>query len=116
LVEDDPSILKLGKMMMENIGYNVISANMPSKAIDMAKGSSGNIHLLITDLVMPEMNGRDLADQLRAIIPELKILFISGYTDKNIAQQGELEEGVFFIPKPFTKQELAGKIREVLGK
>ncbi|MEJ2040833.1 MAG: ATP-binding protein, partial [Desulfosarcinaceae bacterium] len=114
LVEDDQSILKLGIAMLERLGYTVLTANAPAKAVALARAHPGRIHLLITDVVMPGMNGRDLADQLQVLFPDLKVLFMSGYTSDVIAHRGVLEEGVHFIAKPFSRQELAFKVREVL--
>ena len=114
LVEDDPAILDIGMMMLESFGYRVLTANTPGKAIRMAEEHAGTIELLMTDVVMPEMNGRDLARRLLSLYPDLKRLFMSGYTADVIAHQGVLEEGVNFIQKPFSMQALAAKVREVL--
>jgi signal transduction histidine kinase len=114
LVEDEPSILALGRMMLERLGYNVIAAESPGEAIRLASEFPGDIHLLITDVVMPEMNGRDLARRLLTLYPDIKRLFMSGYTADVIAHQGVLEEGIAFIQKPFTQREFTGKVREVL--
>jgi YesN/AraC family two-component response regulator len=80
----------------------------------LVKEHQGDIHLLITDVVMPEMNGRELAEQLRAIRPNLKCLYMSGYTADAIAHRGILDEGLNFIQKPFGSDELATKVRQVL--
>ena len=114
LVEDEPAILRMTKMMIERLGYAVLAAQTPGDAIALAREHAGEIHLLVTDVVMPEMNGRDLASKLLACYPNLKSLFMSGYTANVIAHHGVLEEGVQFIQKPFAKQELAKKVREVL--
>jgi CheY-like chemotaxis protein len=114
LVEDDRSILKLGNRMLERLGYTVLTASTPGEAMALAKGHSDKIHLLLTDVVMPEMNGRELANQLQALYPDLKTLFMSGYTSNVIAHRGVLEEGVRFIPKPFSIKDLAVKVREAL--
>jgi PAS domain S-box-containing protein len=114
LVEDDPSILGMTKNMIERQGYTVWTANTPDEAIRRAKECIGEIHLLITDVVMPEMNGRELSRQLLALHPKLKLLFMSGYTADIIAHNGVLEDGVNFIQKPFSRQDLSAKIREVL--
>jgi two-component system, cell cycle sensor histidine kinase and response regulator CckA len=115
LAEDDASILKLGKMFLESLGYTVLSANTSHEAIRLAEEHPGDIQLLITDVVMPEMNGRELSESLRTRYPDLKTLFMSGYTANVIAHRGVLEEGVFFIAKPFSKNDLAVKVREVLN-
>ena len=115
LVEDDPSILKLVKKMLDNLGYKTLAANTPGEAISIAGKHRGSIHLLITDVVMPGMNGRELSNELRSFFhPELKTLFMSGYTANVIVHRGVLQEGVHFIPKPFSKKDLALKVREAL--
>ncbi len=114
LVEDEPSLLDMTKMILERLGYTVIEAGTPETAIELARDHAGEIHLLVTDVIMPEMNGRDLSDKLLALYPNLKCLFMSGYTANVIAHHGVLDEGVNFLQKPFTKQQLAVKIRAVL--
>lgn len=114
LVEDEPAILNLGKKVLEYHGYQVITAATPGEAISIAEGYNGEIHLLLTDVVMPEMNGRDLARHLITLYPDIKRLFMSGYTADVIAHHGVLEDGVNFLQKPFTIQDLAAKVREVL--
>ena len=116
LVEDEPAILKMTTTMLQRLGYNVLSAGTPREGLRLATKAANEIHLLFTDIVMPEMNGRDLADNLLPIHPHLKCLFMSGYTSDIIAQQGILEEGVEFIQKPFSKNDLARKVRIVLDK
>jgi len=115
LVEDEPSILRITTMMLERIGYAVLTAQTPGEAIALAREHTGEIHLLMTDVVMPEMNGRILAGNLLSLYPNLKRLFMSGYTADVIAHHGVLDEGVRFIQKPFTMQDLAIKVREVLN-
>ena len=114
LVEDEPSILRISQKMLENLGYEVVVAKSPIDALTLVEAYRGEIHLLITDVVMPEMNGRDLAGRIQTLYPKLKILFMSGYTADVIAHRGILEDGVFFMQKPFTKQELAARVREAL--
>jgi DNA-binding NtrC family response regulator len=101
-------------MMLGRTGYKVLAASTPGAAIALAREHAGDIHLLMTDVVMPEMNGRDLAKNLLSLYPNLKRLFMSGYTANVIAHHGVLDEGVQFIQKPFAKQDLAVKVREVL--
>jgi CheY-like chemotaxis protein len=115
LVEDEQSILKMTTMMLEKLGYTVLATSNPGEAIRQAHEHSGRIDLLITDVVMPEMNGRDLAGRLITVYPELKRLFMSGYTANVIAHHGVLDEDVHFIQKPFSKKNLAAKVRQVLG-
>lgn len=114
LVEDDISIRKLVETLVSQLGYRVFSARNPGEAIQKAKDHSGTIDLLITDVVLPEMNGRVLSERLLFFYPGIKTLFISGYTANVIATKGVLQKGMFFLSKPFSKKELAYKIREVL--
>jgi PAS domain S-box-containing protein len=114
LVEDEPSILSLTKRLLERQGYTVMSASTPGEAIRQAEEHFGEIHLLMTDVVMPEMNGRVLASKLRSIHPHVKRLFMSGYTANVIAHQGVLDEGVHFIQKPFSAEDLSAKVREAI--
>jgi PAS domain S-box-containing protein len=116
LVEDDPAILSMITIMLEQLGYAVIAAKTPGEAIRLANEHAGEINLLITDVVMPEMNGRDLAANILSLYPGIKRLFMSGYTADVIAHHGVLEKGVNFIQKPFTMKNLAAKIREVLDR
>jgi two-component system, cell cycle sensor histidine kinase and response regulator CckA len=115
LVEDEPAILTVATMMLEQLGYIVIPASTPGQAIRLATEHSGGIDLLMTDVVMPEMNGRDLAKSLLALYPDLRRLFMSGYTANVIAHRGVLDEGVHFIQKPFSTKELGLKVREALS-
>ena len=114
LLEDEPEILRVGETMLVNLGYRVLTATLPDEAIRLAENHSGAIDLLVTDVVMPGMNGRDLSKRLTTLIPNLKCLFMSGYTANVIAHQGVLDEGVHFIQKPFSMKELATKVRETL--
>jgi PAS domain S-box-containing protein len=115
LVEDEPAILRMTTMMLELEGYTVLEADTPGKAIELAQTYSGEIDLLMTDVVMPEMNGRALAKNLLSQYPKLKRLFISGYTADVIAHHGVLDKGVNFIQKPFSKPKLMMKVREALN-
>ncbi|MFP4572803.1 MAG: PAS domain S-box protein [Desulfobacterales bacterium] len=113
LVEDEPAILKMGKDMLNRLGYTVLGADRPQDALQLAEKYEDSIDLLITDVVMPEMNGRDLSDELTARNPGLKTLFMSGYTADTIAHHGVLNSGVYFIEKPFTIEDLAVKVRRI---
>jgi DNA-binding NtrC family response regulator len=108
------AVLKLAKIMLERQGYTVITATTPKEAIRLAKDHEGEIQLLLVDVVMPEMTGRALSEQLMSLRPGLKRLFMSGYTANVIAHQGVLEEGMFFLQKPFSVRALASKVREAL--
>ncbi len=114
VVEDEPLLLNMDKRMLERLGYRVLTAGTPSQAIDLAKAHAGEIRLLITDVVMPEMNGRDLAEKLHSLYPHMKILFMSGYTATVIADRGVLDKGLNFIQKPFSYKGLAIKVRDLL--
>jgi PAS domain S-box-containing protein len=115
LVEDEPMVLEMTAAMLEHQGYTVLPVISPGEAIRLAREHAGEIHLLMTDVIMPEMNGRELANNLLSLYPDLKHLFMSGYTAEVIAHHGVLDEEVQFIQKPFTMQELAAKVRSVLG-
>ncbi|MCB9480679.1 MAG: cache domain-containing protein [Desulfobacteraceae bacterium] len=114
LVEDEPMILEMTTTMLEMLGYKVLSASSPAEAILLAKDHISTVDLLITDVVMPEMNGRDLAKEVSILYPNIRLLFMSGYTANVIARQGVLYEGVEFIQKPFSMADMTAKVREVL--
>ncbi|MDO9264740.1 MAG: response regulator, partial [Desulfosalsimonadaceae bacterium] len=114
LVEDESAVLKLSRHLLERLGYKVLPANSPAEAIQLAEKHAGKIDLLITDVVMPGMNGRDLANRLLLFRPGLKRLFMSGYTANAIVHRGVLEEGVHFIQKPFSTKDLGAKVRKAL--
>ena len=114
LVEDEPAILQMTTMMLTRLGYTVVAAATPGEAIRLAREYRGKIDLMMTDVVMPEMNGRELAGSLLSHYPDLKRLFMSGYTADIIAHHGVLDEGVHFIQKPFSMKDLGGKLREIL--
>ena len=113
LVEDEQPILIICQNILEKMGFRVIPAQNPRDAITLAKSERAKIELLITDVILPEMNGCELATHLKASCPDLKTLFMSGYTANVIAHSGVLEEGVQFIQKPFTRKELTTKIRMI---
>ncbi len=115
IVEDDPAILEIGESILKQIGYAVLTASGPEAALNIARTHHGPIDLLLTDVVMPAMNGRELASRIAEIKPGLRCLFMSGYTANVIARHGILEDGVMFLSKPFTIRDLADKIREVFA-
>ena len=115
LVEDEPATLKMTKAMLEDRGYTVIAARAPAEAFGLAADGEGRIDLLMTDVIMPDMNGKDLAADLLSLYPHLGCLFMSGYTADVIGNSGVLDEGVHFIKKPFSLSELADKVREALS-
>jgi len=114
LVEDEPAFVKLLEEILTSLGYRVLAASHPSAAIRLEKEHPAEIDLLITDIIMPEMNGKDLAEKLKELHPGLRVLFMSGYTDNVIAQQGIYNKQVSFIQKPFSMRNIAIKIREIL--
>jgi DNA-binding NtrC family response regulator len=114
LVEDEPAIVQMTTMMLTRLGYTEVAAATPGEAIRLALEYRGRINLLLTDVVMPEMNGRDLAGNLLSHYPELKRLFMSGYTADIIAQHGVLDESAHFIQKPLSMKDLGGKLCETL--
>ncbi len=115
LVEDEPALLKLSQRLLEQLGYTILPATRPDQAIQLAREYAGRIDLLMTDVVMPQMNGRTLCDRLREELPSLGSLFMSGYSANVIAHHGVLDPGVHFIQKPFSLDGLAVKIREALA-
>ncbi|BBO87128.1 PAS domain-containing sensor histidine kinase [Desulfosarcina ovata] len=114
VVEDEASTLQLLRMMLTGLGYSVLAANTPREAIELIKENNSDCALMVTDVIMPEMNGRDLEKHIRSLCPGIKTLFMSGYTANVIAHHGILDEGVKFIQKPFSKVELAIQVRSVL--
>ncbi len=116
VVEDDDHVRGLVVSELRALGYTVLSASSPNDALALTESQKAPIDLLLTDVVLPVINGRVLAEQLCAERPDMKVLFMSGYTDSAIAQLGMLEPGVFFLQKPFSKQALASKVREILSR
>ncbi|MFZ3044358.1 MAG: transporter substrate-binding domain-containing protein [Desulfatirhabdiaceae bacterium] len=114
LVEDEASVLKLARIILEGLGYTVMAAANPAEGERLAEAHAGQIDLLITDVVMPTMNGRELSGRLHARYPGIKTLFMSGYTANVIAHHGVLDKGVHFIQKPFSREGLATKVRNAL--
>jgi signal transduction histidine kinase/CheY-like chemotaxis protein len=115
VVEDEAALLKVARRTLESAGYTVLSAANGSEALLTFAQHAGEIHLLLTDVIMPRMGGRDLAEQLTRTQPVLKVLYMSGYTDDAIVHHGVLDAGTAFIGKPFTAVQLTRKVREVLG-
>ena len=115
LVEDEPGILEVTQKLLETLGYHVLNTTSPGQAIQIASEHDKQIHLLVTDVVMPGMTGLELAQKLQLLHPDLKHLFMSGYPANVIARHGVLNDGIHFIPKPFSTHELSIKVREALG-
>lgn len=114
LVEDEKSLRVTCGAFLDALGYKVLTAETPGEALKMVAGHPGDIHVLLTDVVMPGMDGRQLAKRISAVKPGVKVLFMSGYTADVIAQRGVLDEGVQFLSKPFTRDDLARKVHEML--
>lgn len=115
LVEDEQSILNIGKTILKKLGYKVLVAETPVEAIDIANQYDDNIDLLLTDVVMPHMNGKELMAQIAQMYPEIRLLYMSGYTSDIIMHKGILQDDVNFLQKPFSAQSLGLKVREVLS-
>jgi two-component system, cell cycle sensor histidine kinase and response regulator CckA len=116
IVEDERVILELGKTMLERLNYRVLTASTPKEALERAAAHRETIELLLTDVIMPEMNGRDLAGLMIRHHPRLKTVFMSGYTANVIAHHGVLDQGFYFLQKPFTMHSLATTVQAALQK
>jgi DNA-binding NtrC family response regulator len=114
VVEDDEQIRNLSRTILTARGYLVLVAENGEHALTLAAEHEGAIHLMLTDVIMPGMSGRELADRLNAAHPAMRVLYASGYTDEMIAHHGVLEPGVAFLQKPFTPGNLAQRVRDVL--
>jgi len=114
LVEDELGVRQLVREMLHRLGYKIHEASNGADAVRIFAQHQNTIDLLLTDVIMPQMSGRDLAERLKALQPLLKVLYISGYTDDMLAHHGVLESNVYLLQKPFAPDELAKKLREVL--
>jgi CheY-like chemotaxis protein len=115
LVEDDPALREMAATLLRRLGYAVLTAGHGIEALSLChQPNTGRIDLLFTDVVMPHMSGKELADRVRVMYPQTKILFTSAYTENAIVHQGVLDPGVALLQKPFTPSALAHKLREVL--
>jgi CheY-like chemotaxis protein len=114
LVEDEAGVRSLSKLVLEANGYTLLEAGDGAQALALCQHYAGDIHLLLTDVVMPGMSGRELRDRLAAQRPDMRVLFVSGYTDDAIVHHGALDAGTPFLQKPFSPDDLARKVREVL--
>jgi CheY-like chemotaxis protein len=115
VVEDSPPLLDMTAKMIKHLGHNALTASTPDEAVRVATEHKALIQLLLTDVIMPDMNGKELSKKLTAIYPGLKTIFMSGYTADIIAHQGVLEQNVNFIQKPFMLKDLLAKINETLS-
>lgn len=114
LVEDEEKLRKLTRSVLQTSGYNVLEAANGVDALEIATQHHGPIHLLVTDVVMPQLNGRKLAERLADLRPGTKVLYVSGYTDDTVFRHGVLAAKVSFLQKPFSPIDLGKKVREVL--
>jgi CheY-like chemotaxis protein len=114
VVDDDAGTRNVVCKVLRANGYNVLEASAGDNAIDRVKQHEGPIHLLITDVIMPAMNGRELSERVRVLRPATRVLFMSGYTDDLILHHGVLDAGIAFLNKPFTPRQLLRKVRDVL--
>lgn len=114
LVEDEIQILAMCKRLLEKQGYRILAAKLPEEAVALCEQFKGEIHLLLSDVIMPNMNGRELQEKISRIKPGIKVLFMSGYTSDIITRGGGLAEGAHFIQKPFSNHDLIHKVRQVL--
>lgn len=116
ICEDDSAVRDLTAQLLEDAGYSVLASQSAADALQLAARHSGPVHLLITDVIMPDMNGRKLSDALAAIRPTVRTLFVSGYTANVIAHHGVLEEHVEFLEKPYSRRQLLQRVRDVLDR
>ena len=116
VVEDEPDVRRIIVTVLRDRGYAVIQAATGDEAIVACEQAGSPVDLLVTDVVMPKMSGRELRERLRTSCPQLRVLYLSGYTDDAIIHHGVLEAGVPFLSKPFTRDSLARKVREVLDR
>ncbi len=115
LAEDDDAVRGIAVLALSRAGYNVLAADSGTMALQLAAEHAGAIHLLVTDVVMREMSGRQVAEELGRFRPDVRVLYMSGYTENTIVHHGVLRPDIEFLPKPFTPTALVSKVREVLG-
>jgi CheY-like chemotaxis protein len=115
VVEDEQAVRDLTVRMLEKLGYRLLTASSGGEAIEISRSHQGPIHLLLTDVVMPGMSGRQLAGVLAKTRPAMRVLYLSGYTEDTVVHHGVLDSNVHFLPKPFSREVLGKKIREVLS-
>ena len=114
LVEDEESVRRLARAFLENRGYTVLEARDGAHAVEICEQRSASIHLMVTDVVMPKMSGHELAQRVAPLRPEMRVLFVSGYTGDALTQQGGLGPRAAFLEKPFGPGDLVKKVRQVL--
>ena len=116
VVEDEQSVRDLTVRILQQLGYTLLTAGTGVEALEISESHTGPIDLLLTDVVMPNMSGRQLADRLKLTRPQTKVLFLSGYTENTVVHRGVLDPGVDFLPKPFSREDLSRKLREILAR
>jgi two-component system cell cycle sensor histidine kinase/response regulator CckA len=114
LVEDEEAVRSMVSKVLQNRGYTVLEARHGNEAVEVSERYEGSINLMVTDVVMPQMSGRELAERLTTLRPKMHVLYMSGYPDNTIVQHGVLEPGTSFLQKPFTISALEAKVREIL--
>ena len=116
VLEDEKAVRELTVRILQQLGYTILTASSGDEALEISRSHEGAIDVLLTDVVMPNMSGRQLADRLQESRPDAKVLYLSGYTENTVVHHGVLDAGVDFLPKPFSRENLARKLREVLAK
>ena len=116
VVEDEQGVRDLTAKILKNLGYTVLTAASGAEALEISRRQAAPISVLLTDVVMPNMSGAQLAAELRRSRPEMKVIYVSGYTENTVLDHGVLDAGLDFLAKPFTREGLSKKLREALGK
>ena len=114
IVEDDPSVCRFASETLKSFGYNVCNSANGKLALEQIESNKNSFDLIVTDLIMPELNGKEFVSKVNKIFPNVKVIYVSGYTDNHIVHNGLLDEDVNFIHKPYSVTTLAAKVREVL--
>jgi two-component system cell cycle sensor histidine kinase/response regulator CckA len=114
VVEDQEDVRRVIRTILESYGYHVVEAKDGAEALRLTEEHPTEIHLLLTDVILPGMNGKALSEHMRVLLPKLRVIFMSGYPEDVISRRGVLEQDVPYLPKPFSPESLAIKVREVL--
>ena len=115
LVEDEPTVRNLLREVLMRCGYRVLAYGSPDEGLDACRRNEAPIDLLLTDVVMPGMNGREMAERISAMLPGLRIIFMSGYSEQVLMQDGQLDPRIEYLQKPFSLQTLRTRLLQVLG-